>query len=145
MVAGTRSSIIASGAVRELNATNAVAVSAAAGAVSFSLAGLVVRGRRGLLPGVVIGTALAATGQLCYNFLDYTRSKTENKTGPVERFLKSKWSPGKLLSNDEYGKYLEAKLAKIETEMALIDVELHKLQSPSFETAIPGDDTAARR
>jgi hypothetical protein len=129
---GIRSAILQSGTVPEQTPTNAVLVSAVSGVSSFSLAGALVRGRRGIIPGAVIGTVLATSGQLYMNWVEAARRAQElSQTEPepiMKRVLKSKWSPLRIITDEDHASMLEEKALKAEAEIAVIDEELKKLQ-----------------
>jgi hypothetical protein len=77
------------------------------------------------------------SGQYMHHFID--KARYERLTQPVEqeqrqgnllkRMARSKWSPLRELTDDEYEGILKDQLLKLETEVALIDERIVELKN----------------
>jgi len=83
-------------------------------------------------------------GQHAYNFLDRRNSeevrrrevlREEGKTDEtwLQRVAKSKWSPVKVLSDEEYKRMMQEKLLGVEASIALIDERIEELRKKQME------------
>lgn len=81
-------------------------------------------------------------GQSLYNILDARQlersllpvTEEQAKDSLWRRVANSKYSPMKVLSDEEYEKILEAKLLRVDAEIAVIDDDIEKLRTvPSSE------------
>lgn len=75
-------------------------------------------------------------GQSVYNFADSRHSELQQsdfdaprKQSIWENLLDSRWSPVKVLSDNEYERMLEEKLLRLNAEIALIDEDVAKLNA----------------
>jgi len=126
--------------------SDAIATSSIAGGIAGCAGGLL-RGRRNVVPGAIVFAILGGAGQTIYSFADARHSAYSNLSAKLEtrsRWLDSKWSPVKVLSDDEYEGMLQEKLLRVKAEIALIDesiVELqkHAAQNKALETK-PGEE-----
>lgn len=81
-------------------------------------------------------TIFGAVGQTIYNVADarHTVANSESNFNPGKgkTWLDSKWSPVKVLTDDEYETMLQEKLLRVNAEIALVDesIELLKKQEP---------------
>jgi hypothetical protein len=74
---------------------------------------------------------LGGAGQTIYNLADSrhgTYSNSPAKLDTKSRWLDSKWSPVKVLSDDEYEGMLQEKLLRVKAEIALIDENIVEQQ-----------------
>ncbi len=73
---------------------------------------------------------LGGVGQTIYNMAEARHGAYSNPAKPEtrSRWLDSKWSPVKVLSDDEYEGMLEEKLLRVKAEIALIDENIVELQ-----------------
>jgi len=88
-------------------------------------------------------TVFGYGGQTIYNALDArnTHEQQEKLQHPkkpeegniIHRFAKSRWSPFKFLSDEEYEHMLQEKLLSIESEIALIDDTIEKFKKERDE------------
>jgi hypothetical protein len=109
-------------------------------------------GRANIIPATLVFTVFGFGGQSIYNALDARNTqehqdKIENPKKPEEenllhRFAKSRWSPMKFLSDEEYEHMLQEKLLHIESEIALIDETIEKFKKERDEgpTETPQDN-----
>lgn len=74
---------------------------------------------------------LGGAGQTIYNLADSRHGAYSNPAAKPEtqsKWLDSKWSPVKVLSDDEYKEMLQEKLLRVKAEIALIDENIVELQ-----------------
>lgn len=115
-----------------------VNASAIAGGITGGVLAPLVRGRRNMIPAVIMFSIFGYAGQSIYNVLDARntqeqKEKLQNQNkGEKENILhqiaKSRWSPMKVLSDEEYENMLQEKLLRIEADIALIDENIEKLK-----------------
>jgi hypothetical protein len=88
-------------------------------------------GRRNVVPGAIVFAMLGGAGQTIYNLADARHGAYSNSPAKLEtrsRWLDSKWSPVRVLSDDEYEGMLQEKLLRLKAEIALIDENIVELQ-----------------
>jgi BMFP domain-containing protein YqiC len=84
------------------------------------------------LPGMVIGSLVGIAGQGVYG--DVTRWVQHRRDSPKpaqpmwKRVLSHKWSPMKLLTDEEYAEHMNRKLLKTEADIALLDDRIQELE-----------------
>lgn len=98
--------------------------------------------RSAVIPATLIFTLLGYAGQKGYNYLD-ARHTNEKQLAHAEdrlprksfwqRVANSKYSPMKVLSDEEYEKMLKEKLVRMEAEIAVIDEDIAKLESQATQ------------
>jgi hypothetical protein len=93
-------------------------------------------GRRNIVPGAIVFAIVGGTGQTIYNLADarhgaYSSSPAKSETR--SRWLNSRWSPVKVLSDDEYEGMLQEKLLRLKAEIALIDENIMELQKHAIQ------------
>lgn len=95
-----------------------------------------------IIPATILFTTFGYIGQKGYNALDarHTRQSEEAKAeGFVEkkslwrRMANSKYSPMRVLSDEEYEKVLKEKLVRIDAEIALVDEDIKKIRSQDID------------
>lgn len=117
-----------------------IKASATAGAVTGGLCGGALRGHRNIIPGAIMFTLFGYLGQSLYNLLDVRHTElgqqeanAANETPSLwRRVANSKYSPMKVLSDEEYEKVLQKKLLQVEAEIAVIDDDIENLKASSF-------------
>jgi len=108
--------------------------STAAGAFTGLTLGLLFRGPRNVVPGMVMFSLFGFSGQQGYAYLDgrnevalreladaKDRGDTQPKDNFVQRFAKSKWSPMSVLSDEEYEEMLRERLLGIEAQIVIVE------------------------
>ncbi|KAL8905017.1 MAG: hypothetical protein Q9171_006836 [Xanthocarpia ochracea] len=112
-------------------------------------------GRANIIPGVIMFSLFGFAGQYLYNALDAqhqesleplaihtaqsksimnadTEKMGTESTEPVEplwkRVLNSKWSPMKVLSDEQYETLLRKKLLRVEAELAIVEDDIEKVK-----------------
>ncbi|KAL8818692.1 MAG: hypothetical protein Q9223_002729 [Gallowayella weberi] len=120
-----------------------------AGGITGGTIGGLLRGRANIIPGLIMFSLFGFTGQHLYNALDVRHQNLpaspasrnnvsddatnvpSNSIKPVEprwkRILNSKWSPMKVLSDEEYENLLREKLVRVEAELAMVDEDIEKV------------------
>lgn len=87
-------------------------------------------GRKNVIPGTIMGTLTGYLGQKAYILLDERHTSaitTEVSKDPLwKRALNSKFSPMKVLSDDQYADLLKEKLLRVDTDIAIIDDDIEK-------------------
>jgi len=118
---------------------NRVWASGLAGGVAGSLGGFL-RGRMNVIPGAIIFSTLGALGQAAFN-RGVWQSPAMSRSGLNHEFSwsKSKWSPMKVLSDEEYREMLGERLLRVNADIALVDERIEGLRkardSPDGDTA----------
>ena len=86
--------------------------------------------RQNIVPGVIMFTLFGSLGQTAYNSIDATgdalevSSDIKTKPNLLERVANSKWSPMKVLSDEDYESMLQEKLLRVEADIAVLDDHL---------------------
>jgi hypothetical protein len=87
-------------------------------------------GRRNVIPGTIMGALTGYLGQTAYNMLD--DKHTADLATPISkeplwrRALNSKYSPMKVLSDDQYADMLKEKLLRVNADIAVVDDDISK-------------------
>ncbi|KAL8979189.1 MAG: hypothetical protein Q9177_006206 [Variospora cf. flavescens] len=140
-----------------------------AGAFTGAAGGAVLRGRSNIIPGIIMFSLFGFTGQRVYNALDASpsssSSSSSNPTLPIptttitpssatsqpstidaatqplwKRILNSKYSPMKVLSDEQYGHLLREKLVRVDAEIAIVDEEIGKVKAMGDEKDVDRRD-----
>ena len=90
-------------------------------------------------------TLFGSLGQTAYNSIDATgdalevSSDIKTKPNLLERVANSKWSPMKVLSDEDYESMLQEKLLRVEADIAVLDDHLVVLrqQAANGEKQLP--------
>jgi hypothetical protein len=82
-----------------------------------------------------------ATGQAVYNWADARNSEQAEKGGSDKKnfILNSKWSPMKVLSDNEYENMLREKLLRVNAQIALVDENIEALRAQERQLAAEND------
>ncbi|KAI5457787.1 hypothetical protein BGZ63DRAFT_416879 [Mariannaea sp. PMI_226] len=99
--------------------------SAIAGSVAGAVGGLI-RGPSNILPGIVCWTVFGAGGQMIANRLATRQPKMRDDN---DSWFRSKWSPLKKLTDDEYVDMMSEKILRVEADIALIDDRIAELRA----------------
>ena len=133
---GSRSIVLQT---RDDGSRNYPLASGIAATIAGGSAGAIARGRQNVLPGAAVFGILGFTGQHTLDRYNARRNSASDR--PIlEQLGKSKWSPLKLLSNDEYKALLHEKLVRVDSEVAIIDENIEKLQKDAANS-----DASAKR
>ncbi|KAI4168187.1 MAG: hypothetical protein LQ343_006573 [Gyalolechia ehrenbergii] len=121
-----------------------------AGGITGGTAGAVLRGRANIIPGMIMFSLFGFAGQHLYNALDSRQSSrilssptstqgdvpSENAVRDQprwKRILNSKYSPMKVLSDEQYEEMLREQLVRVDAEIALVDEEIEKVRATATE------------
>ncbi|KAL5408897.1 hypothetical protein PMIN03_006298 [Paraphaeosphaeria minitans] len=107
-------------------------------ATGFSL-GFLFRGPRNVIPGTIMFSLFGFGGQHAYEWLDARKSgkareqmamKERGEVGEtfMQRIAKSKWSPMKVLSDEEYEEMMRERILKVDVEIALLKDSIEALK-----------------
>ncbi len=88
-----------------------------------------------MIPGAIMFALFGATGQYLYNIADARKSARATKPESTKSsWLDSKWSPMKVLSDQEYENMLREKLLRVNAEIALVDENIEALRAQERAT-----------
>ena len=107
-----------------------IASTGAAG-IAGGLSGFLMRGRSSIIPGILTFSLLGFASQSLYSRLDERKSRSLESTQqkPLwHRIADMKWSPMKVLTDEEYGEMLREKLIKVEADIAILDEDIENLR-----------------
>lgn len=124
-----------------------VKLSAVAGGITGGFVGGVTRGRGNVIPGAVMFTTFGYIGQHLYNQLDERHTQKVQQLGADgmetgslwKRVANSKWSPMKVLSDEEYEEILQEKLLRVQAEIAVLDDDIEKLKRRPVDMELERD------
>ncbi|OCK80734.1 hypothetical protein K432DRAFT_416509 [Lepidopterella palustris CBS 459.81] len=115
-----------------------VKASTIAGGITGGALAALLRGRRNIIPGVIMFTIFGYVGQSIYDVVDARKTREHKEKMQhsgineqpnfIQRITKSRWSPVKVLSDEEYESMLNEKLLRIEADIALIDENIEHLK-----------------
>ncbi|CAL8574497.1 hypothetical protein XPA_000455 [Xanthoria parietina] len=140
--------------------------SSIAGAITGGTVGGLTRGRANIIPGMIMFSLFGFAGQYVYNAIDarhhshgpLTAATTQTKPTTSEihesieaqdtkaeeplwkRVLNSKWSPMKVLSDEQYETILREKLLRVEAEIAIVDEDIEKVKQRGRDAREDGKD-----
>jgi hypothetical protein len=117
-----------------------IRASAISGGITGGTVGLLFRGPRNVVPGMIMFTIFGYTGQQAYEWFNGRHSRKlrkealaaqakEENLNWLQRFAKKSWSPMSILTDEQYEELLNEKLLKLEVEIALIDDKIKELRS----------------
>ncbi|KAL8783839.1 MAG: hypothetical protein Q9213_004329 [Squamulea squamosa] len=126
-----------------------------AGGITGGTIGGLARGRANIIPGMIMFSLFGFAGQHIYNAFD-ARHRESQEPLPIattqgedttknihdrretthittaeplwKRVLNTKWSPMKVLSDEQYEQMLREKLVRVEAELAIVDKEIEKVK-----------------
>lgn len=96
-------------------------------------------GRKNVIPGAIMFSLFGAAGQTVYNMADAKKAEAA-KLAPENKqrsWLDSKWSPVKVLTDEEYEKMLREKLLRINAQIALVDENIEALRNEAVTKVVP--------
>ncbi|CAO1599182.1 hypothetical protein XANCAGTX0491_002922 [Xanthoria calcicola] len=140
--------------------------SSIAGGITGGTIGGLTRGRANIVPGMIMFSLFGFAGQYVYNALDARHhdhgplptATTQTKPTTSEthegaeaqdtksdeplwkRVLNSKWSPMKVLSDEQYETILREKLLRVEAEIAIVDEDIEKAKQRGRDAREDGKD-----
>jgi len=78
-------------------------------------------------------------GQAAYNVADARTPVPVSHRGTGNAWLNSKWSPVKVLSDDEYEEMLREKLLRVNAEIALVNESIEALRIMDGNSSFDGN------
>ncbi|OTA03959.1 hypothetical protein A9Z42_0044900 [Trichoderma parareesei] len=122
----TRSvTVRAMGGDEQLRPVDKTIASTIGGSAAGAVAGLI-RGPGKILPAMVMWGVLGAGGQMVANGLSNRKPKAKDEN---DSWFRSKWSPLKKLTDQEYIDMMEEKILRVDADIALIDDRIAELKS----------------
>lgn len=106
-------------------------------------------GPKNIIPGIIVMSGFGYAGQRIYEKLDErSAAKAEKSVGRAQESMwkqafRSRWSPVKLLSDDEYEKMLQEKVLRIDAEISLIDERIGVLKQKSMDSPAKNDQDSS--
>jgi len=76
----------------------------------------------------VVFAIVGALGQKIYNLADSRKQAVNSDIHGRNSWLNSRWSPVKVLSDDEYEKLLQEKLLRVDAEISLLDESIQAVK-----------------
>ncbi|KAL7918491.1 hypothetical protein ACQKWADRAFT_304019 [Trichoderma austrokoningii] len=127
----TRSvTVRAMGGDQQLRPVDKTIASTVGGSAAGAVAGLI-RGPGKILPAMVMWGVLGAGGQMVANGLSNRKPKVKSED---DSWFRSKWSPLKKLTDQEYIDMMEEKILRVEADIALIDDRITELKAIDQKT-----------
>ncbi|PTB66506.1 hypothetical protein BBK36DRAFT_1201419 [Trichoderma citrinoviride] len=122
----TRSvTVRAMGGDGQLRPVDKTIASTIGGSAAGAVAGLI-RGPGKILPAMVMWGVLGAGGQMVANGLSNRKPKVKDEN---DSWFRSKWSPLKKLTDQEYIDMMEEKILRVDADIALIDDRIAELKA----------------
>ncbi|KPM35706.1 hypothetical protein AK830_g10857 [Neonectria ditissima] len=112
------------GGEEQVSLTDKTKASAMAGTVAGAVGGLI-RGPSNIIPAMVFWTAVGAGGQMFANRMATREPKVKDEN---DSWFRSKWSPLKKLTDDEYIDLMSEKILRVEADIALVDDRIAELR-----------------
>jgi len=117
--------------------------STAAGGVAGGTVGALFRGRRNIIPGIVMFSLLGLCGQTVFNAVDASRKERAadevvERQSLMKRIANARWSPMQNLSDEQYVSMLKEKLLSVEVEIAVIDDKISELRGAETKSKEQG-------
>ncbi|MCJ1371949.1 hypothetical protein MMC20_003169 [Loxospora ochrophaea] len=108
-----------------------------AGGISGASVGGLTRGRANVLPGAIVFSVLGLVGEKTYQYLDGKHSRSidpalESGSSIWQKIAIMKWSPMKILSDEEYEEMLRQKLLRVNAEVSVIEDDIESLRKSQF-------------
>ncbi|KAI4120880.1 MAG: hypothetical protein LQ338_006705 [Usnochroma carphineum] len=113
-----------------------------AGSFTGGTIGGLLRGRSNIIPGIIMFSLFGFAGQHAYNALDARQASnaiaapsdiaaqtTADQQPLWKRTLNSRYSPMKVLSDEQYEDLLKEKLVRVDAEIAIVDEEIGKARA----------------
>ena len=110
-----------------------ILASAISGATAGGVGGAL-RSRRNILPGMVFFGLVGAVGQKVYDSRQVV-TKEEADQNLKNSWMNAKWSPVKVLSDDEYESLLREKMLRVSADIAILDESIEAVRKDAAEQA----------
>ncbi|KAF4470886.1 hypothetical protein FALBO_2207 [Fusarium albosuccineum] len=126
----TRSILVKTwGGEEQLRNSDKTKASAIAGTAAGAMGGLI-RGPSNILPAMFVWTVLGAGGQMIANRIVNHKPKVKDEN---DSWFRSRWSPLKKLTDEEYTEMMSEKILRIDADIALIDDRIAELREKARE------------
>lgn len=103
-----------------------ILASAISGATAGGVGGAL-RSRRNIIPGMLFFGIAGAVGQKVYDSRQ-TTDPAEAEKNLKSSWINSRWSPVKVLSDDEYEKLLHEKMLRVSADIAILDESIEAVK-----------------
>ncbi|KAF4979055.1 hypothetical protein FZEAL_4665 [Fusarium zealandicum] len=128
----TRSIVVkASGGEDQLKNLDKTRASAISGAAAGAMGGLI-RGPSNILHAMLVWTVVGAGGQMVVNHMASRQPQVKDEK---DSWFRSRWSPLKKLTDDEYTDMMSEKMLRIDADIALIDDRIAELRTQAQNEA----------
>ncbi|KAF7197995.1 hypothetical protein HII31_00709 [Pseudocercospora fuligena] len=117
-----------------------IKATAIAGGFSGGAMGALFRGRRNVLPGMLMWSIFGAAGQYSYNLWTVPRQIGPQGPGFWQRMSEKSWTPFRVLSNEEYATMLKEKQLRLDVEISIIEDKIAAIKKEQTES---GTDAAS--
>ncbi|KAK5997566.1 hypothetical protein PT974_02929 [Cladobotryum mycophilum] len=114
----------------QLSSPDKIKASAVGGSAAGALAGLI-RGPTKILPAMALWGVLGATGQMVVNNINSREPKVKDEN---DSWMRSKWSPLRKITDEEYIDMMEEKILRVDVDIALIDDRIAELRAADEKT-----------
>ncbi|KAM0428309.1 hypothetical protein ACHAPT_007210 [Fusarium lateritium] len=126
----TRSIVVkAWGGEEQLRNSDKTMASAMAGTAAGAMGGLI-RGPSNILPAMLVWTVVGAGGQMVANRISSRQPQVKDENNS---WFRSRWSPLKKLTDEEYTGMMSEKMLRIDADIALIDDRIAELRKQAQE------------
>ena len=126
--------------------------SAISGATAGGVGGAL-RSRKNIIPGMLVFGAVGAVGQKIWdsrqaaNQAAFVREDDGQEVAfggekPKASWMNAKWSPVKVLSDDEYENLLREKLLRVDADIAILDENIEAVKAEGAKQKIEGKGTS---
>ncbi|KAM5353861.1 hypothetical protein ACJ41O_000511 [Fusarium nematophilum] len=119
------------GGEEQLRNSDKTKASAIAGTAAGAVGGLI-RGPSNILPAMLVWTVVGAGGQMIANRFAARQPKVKDEN---DSWFRSRWSPLKKLTDEEYTDMMSEKMLRIDADIALIDDRIAELRKQAQEEA----------
>ncbi|RKF71845.1 hypothetical protein GcM1_250251 [Golovinomyces cichoracearum] len=113
----------------EISTRDKLWISAMAGALGGGTSGAILRGRKNIFPGAVMFALFGVTGQALYNKMEYSRQMSFSENSRNSGWMNFRWSPLRVISDEEYEFILQNKLMRVRADIALIDEKIETIKT----------------
>ncbi|RKF63735.1 hypothetical protein GcC1_137003 [Golovinomyces cichoracearum] len=113
----------------EISTRDKLWISAMAGALGGGTSGAILRGRKNIVPGAIMFALFGVTGQALFNKMEYSRQISHSENSRNLNWMNFRWSPLRVISDEEYEFILQNKLMRVRADIALIDEKIETIKT----------------
>ncbi|EME85840.1 uncharacterized protein MYCFIDRAFT_72314 [Pseudocercospora fijiensis CIRAD86] len=125
---------------RPPTSSDLIKATAIAGGFSGGAMGALFRGRKNILPGMLMWSIFGAAGQYSYNLWTVPRQIGPQGPGFWQRMSEKSWTPFRVLSNEEYATMLKEKQLRLDVEISILEDKIAAIKKEQSES---GNETVA--